>query len=86
MGSKFGLARTPLLAQGGHIHGLQPCRVQSLLDASDQIGGVLDAIDSRIVESRMPIFWRMSAGTPVMLAGKLASDRVPPRLAASLKI
>src|SRR5258705_8190127 len=45
-------------------------------------------IDSRIVESRMPIFWRMSAGTPewVMLAGRLASDSVPPRLTASLKI
>src|ERR1700686_509578 len=30
-------------------------------------------IDSRIVESRTPIFWRMSAGTPewVMLAGRL---------------
>ena len=36
----------------------------------------------------MPIFWRMSAGTPewVMLAGRLASDSVPPRLTASLKI
>jgi hypothetical protein len=36
----------------------------------------------------MPIFWRMSAGTPewVMLAGRLASDSVPPRLSASLKI
>ncbi len=45
-------------------------------------------IDSRIVESRTPIFWRMSAGTPewVMLAGRLASDSVPPRLTASLKI
>ena len=45
-------------------------------------------IDSRIVESRMPIFWRMSAATPewVMLAGRLASDSVPPRLTASLKI
>jgi len=31
-------------------------------------------INSRIVESRKPIFWRMSAGTPecVMLAGRLA--------------
>src|SRR6266481_1414064 len=45
-------------------------------------------IDSRMVESRTPIFWRMSAGTPewVMLAGRLASDSVPPRLTASLKI
>ena len=45
-------------------------------------------IDSRIVELRTPIFWRMSAGTPewVMLAGRLASDSVPPRLTASLKI
>ena len=45
-------------------------------------------IDSRIVESRTPIFSRMSAGTPewVMLAGRLASDSVPPRLTASLKI
>ena len=45
-------------------------------------------IDSRIVESRTPIFWRMSAGTPewVMLAGRLASDSVPPRLTASLMI
>jgi hypothetical protein len=45
-------------------------------------------IDNRIVESRIPIFWRTSAGTPecVMLAGRLASDSVPPRLTASLKI
>ena len=45
-------------------------------------------IDSRIVESRTPIFLRMSAGTPewVMLAGRLASNSVPPRLTASLKI
>src|SRR5437868_15047611 len=45
-------------------------------------------IDSRIVESRTPIFWRMSAGTPewVMLAGRLASDSVRPSLTASLKI
>jgi hypothetical protein len=44
-------------------------------------------IDSRIVESRTPIFWRMSGGTPewVILAGRLASDSVPPRLTASLK-
>jgi hypothetical protein len=42
-------------------------------------------IESRIVESRTPIFCRMSAGTPewVMLAGKLARDSVPPRLTAS---
>src|SRR4051812_35491747 len=35
-------------------------------------------IDSRIVESRTPIFWRKSAGTPewVMPAGRLASDSV----------
>jgi hypothetical protein len=34
------------------------------------------------------IFWRMSAGTRewVMIAGRLASDSVPPRLTASLKI
>ena len=45
-------------------------------------------IDSRIVESRTPIFRRMSVGTPewVMLAGRLARDSVPPRLTASLKI
>src|SRR5260370_4530309 len=45
-------------------------------------------IDSRIVESRTPIFWRVSAGTPegVILAGRLASDSVPPRLPAHLKI
>jgi hypothetical protein len=45
-------------------------------------------IDSRIVESRTPIFWRMSAGTRewVRLAGRLASDSVPPRLTASLII
>src|SRR3981189_700514 len=45
-------------------------------------------IDSRIVQARTPIFWRMSARTPewVMLAGRLASDSVPPRLTASLKI
>src|ERR1700676_1307222 len=45
-------------------------------------------IDSRIVESKTPFFWRMSARTPewVMLAGRLASDSVPPRLTASLKI
>ena len=45
-------------------------------------------IDSRIVESRTPILSRMPAGTPewVMLAGRLASDSVPPRLTASLKI
>jgi hypothetical protein len=38
-------------------------------------------IDNRIVESRIPILWRMSAGTLecVMLAGRLASDSVPPR-------
>jgi hypothetical protein len=39
-------------------------------------------IDSRIVESRTPIFWRMSAGTPewVMLAGRPAygSDNLSP--------
>lgn len=35
-------------------------------------------IDSRIVESRTPIFWRISAGIPewVMLAGRQASDCV----------
>src|SRR5229473_7344996 len=35
-------------------------------------------IDSRIVESRTPIFWRMSAGTPewVMLAGRQAGKRL----------
>jgi hypothetical protein len=35
-------------------------------------------IDSRIVESRTPIFWRMSAGTPewVMLAGRRAGKRL----------
>ena len=56
-------------------------------DVRDQIGRVFDA-DRRIVESRKPIVWRMSAGTPdwVMLAGRLASDSVPPRLTASLKI
>jgi hypothetical protein len=45
-------------------------------------------IDSRIVESRTPIYRRISTGTPewVMLAGRLASDSVPPRLTASLKI
>jgi hypothetical protein len=45
-------------------------------------------IDNRIVESRTPIFWPISARTPewVMLAGRLASDSVPPRLTASLTI
>src|SRR6516162_8082680 len=44
--------------------------------------------DKRIVESRTPIFLRISAETPewVMLEGRLASDSVPPRLTASLKI
>ncbi len=45
-------------------------------------------IDSRIVEPRMRMFRRMSAGTPecVMMAGRLAIDSVPPRLTAGLKI
>jgi hypothetical protein len=45
-------------------------------------------IESRTVESRIPIFWRTSAGTPecVLLAGRLASDSVPPRLTAGLEI
>ena len=30
-------------APSGHVRGLQLCRVQSLLDIGDQIGGVLDA-------------------------------------------
>ena len=32
-----------MLAQSGHMQGLQLCRVQSLRDISDQIGRVLDA-------------------------------------------
>ena len=43
-------------------------------------------IDSRIVELRTLTLWRMSAGTPECAAGRLASDSVPPRLTASLKI
>jgi hypothetical protein len=42
-------------------------------------------MESRIVESSIPIFCLTPVGTPecVMLAGKLASDSVPPRLTAS---
>jgi hypothetical protein len=45
-------------------------------------------IERRIVDSRIPIFCRIPAGTPewVMLAGRLARDSVPPKLTASLKI
>jgi hypothetical protein len=43
---------------------------------------------SRTVETRIPIFWWTLASTPecVMLAGRLASDSVPPRLTASLNL
>src|SRR6202166_32235 len=67
---------------------LSVCLVQSLGDVRDQIGRVFDADrqPDRGVENTY--FWRMSAGTPewVMLAGRLASDSVPPRLTASLMI
>ena len=45
-------------------------------------------MDRRIVESSTPIRSRTSTGTPecVIAAGWLASDSVPPRLTASLKI
>ena len=45
-------------------------------------------IDSRIVASLTPMRARKSAGTPecVVEPGWLASDSVPPRLTASLKI
>lgn len=50
--------------------------------------GCSTPIDSLIVESRTPIRSRTSLGTPewVIAAGWLASDSVPPRLTASLKI
>ncbi|MOA45366.1 hypothetical protein D3C78_1677590 [compost metagenome] len=45
-------------------------------------------IERRIVVSRTPMRRRTSIGTPewVIAAGWLASDSVPPRLTASLKI
>src|SRR5258708_23429545 len=68
--------------------GVQLCLVQSLRDVRDQIRRVFDADrqPDRGVENAY--FLAESAGTPewVMLAGRLASDSVPPRLTASLKI
>src|SRR6201987_2261239 len=66
-----------------HARSFKACAMSAI--RSD---GCLMPIDSRIVESRTPIFWRISSGTPewVMVAGRLASDSVPPRLTANLKI
>jgi hypothetical protein len=40
--------------------GVQLCLVQSLRDVAIRLDGYSMLIDSRIVESRTPIFWRMS--------------------------